>query len=1414
MGKVKSQSISVKTLCIVYWLVASSVLSGQYSNLKFENFSTEDGLSSSTCLEIFQDSEGFLWLGTIDGLNKYDGYHFTTYRPLLDSPHSISNNRIHAIVEDKQSHLWIGTSNGLNLYIRKLDRFQRIDLLQDREKEAQYQEVINDIYFDQATNNLWVATKNGVFRAILDGSLSGGNYQPTFSHYTTEESDNRSIDNNDITSITADSKGNIWFLSRGDYLNRYNTATDDFERVLVEQKSVSKLDQLPKSILIDNEDNFWIGNNLSSLTVWKQSINSFQQLQLVKADIPIFDIYQDSNGIIWVATDGFGLYLLNDEGAIIQHIQNSSKNPFSLPNNQPSKILEDKDGIFWFASYNKGVSKFAISTSLFGHYIYNPEEANSKGSAIAQSVMEDHRGNIWVGTDGNGLLLFDDKTSAYKPFTSNSESFSSLSSDKILYLFEGDDGHIWVCTWDGGLNKFDPIKETFEQFRTDPNNPYSIGQNTVWHAVEDDKNRIWLGTQTAGLNLFDPKTERFYRFKNQSGKANSLISDFVFFLYIDSQNRLLVGTALGLNIIDLQELDKFIPEQLSFKNIQENKIQGNRINFITEDSKGFIWIGSDRGLHKMSSELELLKTYTTANGLPNNLIVGIVEDENGHLWITTKRGISKLDPASDTFKNFNTSDGVQGLEFQSKSIAKTKEGKILAGGINGFNYFDPEDIEQDLPELKPTITGLKLFNQTINPASTFNNRKILDAAISQTSEIELRYDENYITFDFLALNFQNPSRVQYAYRMLGLNEEIIEVGSNLSANYPSLSPGHYTFEIMASLDGNWKDSKATSLKLHVLPPPWRSWWAYVIYILCLSGIAWLGLRYYTRMVREEKERELDHMKLEFFINISHEFRTPLTLILNPVEKILTSYNDSQVVKSSTEVIQKSVHRLLNLVNQLLDFRKLDLGKTRIEIVEGDIVKFCKETFSQFEGLMVKKGLDFSFVSNESSIISHFDPDKLEKIINNLLSNAIKYTDSGGSVTLMVNQLQKSRSASIIRLNKSLEDMVEIRVKDTGIGFKKAQLKDVFNRFFHVDKNIAGTGIGLNYTRSLVEMHNGEISVESTFKQGSCFIVKLPKKSKINESIKIENQSDILKDYAFGQNASTSAEYEFSIQNNVDQEDVETTLLSANSLNKEELPRVLIVEDNQELRTHLKNELSNAYRIREASNGAKGFELATKYFPDIIISDVMMPVMDGFELCSQIKDNLETCNIPVILLTARFLDEDKIKGYKTGADEYLPKPFSIHILRARIQNLLAQKRRLREKFAAIGGIIPATDLTSNSSDQAFLDKATQFVIDNISEDFALDELISHLATSRSQLYRKINALTGNNPSHFIRTIRLKYASQLLLGQQYSIKEIAFMTGFNSRAYFSKTFRELFDKTPKQFIGEHEATQIDDKLSISQ
>lgn len=1385
--------MKIKIIIITVLIVLFTChVQAQYPNLKFENFDTSKGLSSSTCLDIFQDNQGFIWLGTIDGLNKYNGYQFEIYRTILNNSHSISNNRVNTISEDNLGNLWVGTDNGLSVLDKNTDKFFKINLYQAKSTDGTFREVINGLLFDKKDNSLWVASKNGVIKLALENIDYS---KPKFIQYTYNPRDKKSIDNNDVSSISKDKNGNIWIVTKSNNLHRYNYNTNDFTRFSIDFESNQYLNHLPKQFLVDSDGDFWIGNDLSHLIVYNVNKHSFLKVAPVGKSIPIFDLYQDRKGIIWVSTDGDGIYLLDKKKGLLQHLKQNANDPFSLSNNQPSKVLEDSNGIFWIASYNAGVSKLAVAKSSFGHYFYQPGNNKGLSAKIAQSVLQDNKKRIWIGTDGGGLNLFNENTGTFKHFRAQAGNANSLSSDKIVYLLDGGDDVLWVCTWDGGLNKFYTDKGIVKSYKYNRNDPYSLGQNTVWCAEKDAQNRLWLGTSTAGLNLFDPINEKFYQYKNVPGDARSLISNFVFSLYIDSKNRLFVGTSQGLCVTSLSTINTGIPQKINFTEVKIKNIQGNRINYITQDYKGNIWVGSDLGLYELDSNLKLKQSYSSINGLPNNLVVGIQEDNNHNLWISTKGGLSLLNPEKQTFKNFNLHDGLQGTEFQSKSIAKTLDGRIIVGGINGFNIFSPNKISLKSGNVTPVISEIRLFNKKIDAGDTINGRILLNQSISATKEINLKYDEGYISFGFVALHYQNPERVKYAYRMEGLDESFINADISRVANYSNLEPGTYTFEVIASVDGQWDNAKKTSIIINVQSPPWKTWWAYTFYLLAFVFILTYSVYYYTKKVREEKEQELDQMKLNFFINVSHEFRTPLTLILNPVDKILSSFNDPEEVKKSALIIQRSSRRLLHLVNQLLDLRKMDLGKNPLEISKINITKFSKDIFLLFEDLAKAKGIHFVFDAPKKQLYGMFDADKIEKILSNLLSNALKFTDKGGEVTLSIAELTVEKNKPFLKFftKKVIERDIEIRVADTGIGLKKEQMSEVFQRFFHADSSKSGTGIGLNFIKSLVELHQGEIFVESEYQLGSTFIVRLPADLPMPKNHSNQNEPV---NYQLDKISLTSAEYEIAISNDeVDNESVAT--------DKGNRPVVLIVEDNKELRNHLKSELSYQFQVKEAANGAIGLNMIKKIYPDIVISDVMMPEMDGFEMCRQAKNDIETSHIPIILLTARSLEEDRIEGYDTGADEYLSKPFNINVLKARIKNLLEARKRAKERFASIGTILPSSEIATNSIDEAFLDKTTKIVIDNISDpDFTLEDIIKELGIGRSQFYRKISSITGQNPSNFIRTIRLKYASELLLTQKYSIKELTHMCGFNSSAYFTKTFKELFGMTPTQFVEQKE------------
>lgn len=1362
----KYYSVLGLILCLI-----SPDVEAQYQNLKFESYSTIEGLSSSTCTDIFQDSKGFMWFGTIDGLNKFDGYQFTIYRPEYGKSNSLGGNRITSIVEDDFQNLWIGTSTGLNRFDQKTEIFHQV-VLSDNSEESSLVP-INCLVYDHQT--LWVGTVTGLVKI----DLSGGVDQFTTEHYNSSPRSKYQLDQEEVVGIIPVDSGVI-VGTTGSSLNIINTRTAQISQIPGGRKADFEINQLPKSFLLDQQGVLLYGNDLSRMSWFdfKTGTYTFKDYTNGKA-VPVFDIYQDKQGVIWIASDGDGIFLLDRERTLTQQIVHDPQDPSSLPNNQPSKVIEDNEGMFWVATYNEGVCKLSLNKSAFAHVFYRPGRNDGLSSRIAQAVLEDQQGRIWVGTDGGGLNLLNQQLEVKDYFRHQENKSTTISSDKIVYMEEGLSGKLWICTWDGGLNLFDPETGRVKRFTYNPNDPYSIAQNSVWYATQANNGILWCGTLSAGLNAYNPQEDRFYRYNSQT-TGGQLLSDLVFSLLLDSKNRLLIGTDAGLQALDLSKISSLQMDALPLIDARKSQLRGFRINHMIETSHQSYWIATDLGLYHLDGDFNLIKRYTTSEGLPSNLVVGVALDNDGSIWATTKSGLSRLDIKSEDFKNFNIHDGIQGMEFQSKSIFHMSDGRLLVGGINGLNAFRPEDVHLPQEFSTPRITSMSVLNQKIRVGDLFNERVLLDQLINNDTRITLNYDEGFVSLDYVSLHLPNPDRVSYAHRMIGVNEDWVYVKDIRTASYSNLTTGDYRFEVKSALDDDWENAKLASVALKVLPPPWRTWWAYLIYFVLVGGLTWLIFRIYSQRLQEERIHELDQMKLRFFINVSHEFRTPLTLILNPVDKILSSYNDAEVVKESALVIQRSARKLLSLMTQLLDFRKMDLGKTPLELVEGDLVKFCKDTFLLFEDLAKSKALNFKYESSPESIKASFDPDKVEKIITNLLSNAIKFTDPDGTVAM-----------SVKKHTHGNKEYVRIVVSDTGIGFKKEQLKEVFSRFFHVDSTKTGTGIGLNFTKGLVEIHKGEISVESEYKEGSTFTVELPLDKEVYKGAR---HTTLDEGYVLDPAAVLSTAYEVAIS---DHKLIEEEPDSVDSKS----PTVLIVEDNKELRVHLRKELKSGFKVREAANGREGLEKINKYYPDIVISDVMMPEMDGFELCRNAKMNLETCHIPVILLTARSLEEDRIEGYETGADEYLPKPFNVSVLKARINNLLEAKRRLREKFTSVGGMLPSSEITTNTLDEAFLDKATKVILDHVSDqDFRLAELLKEMGVSRSQFYRKVSSLTGQNPSHFIRVIRLKYALDLLRRQEHSVKEIAYMSGFNSSAYFTKTFREHFGKAPNQYLSD--------------
>jgi signal transduction histidine kinase/DNA-binding response OmpR family regulator len=849
-------------------------------------------------------------------------------------------------------------------------------------------------------------------------------------------------------------------------------------------------------------------------------------------------------------------------------------------------------------------------------------------------------------------------------------------------------------------------------------------------------------------------------------------------IFESRKNELWIGTHHGLY--------KYIHNRETFKRYlhdpnDSNSLSSSNIGYICEDKDGILWLGTLGGLNRFDPKSDTFTHYTKEDGLPSNRVQGILEDkDNNALWLSTYEGISRFDLSTKEFRNFDASHGLTGKRLTG-SVLETKNGEFLFGGSNGLNIFHPDDLLSNLEPPDLIISDFKIFNISV----PVGDDSPLQKPIYQTEKIVLASDEHDISFDFLTTHYVDPSQNEYAYMLENYENEWRYVGNTNSAIYPNLPPGEYIFRVKAANNiGVWNE-EGVSIKIIILPPWWATTWAYIVYAIVFFIIIYFTWKIQLKRIRikhnyemtkfeAEKMREVDEMKSRFFANLSHEFRTPLTLIFGPAKDIMENSDDKKA-KQNAGMIKRNASRLYKLVNQLLDLSKLEAGKLKLEASEYDIIPFLKGVVLSFSSLAERQRITLRFNTIEKTLSIYVDKDKVEKIVNNLLSNAFQFTPEGGEIDFTIEKLVEE---------------IEIKIADNGIGIPKEKMNKIFNRFYQLDgshtREGEGTGIGLALTKELVELHKGKIMVESKEGEGSIFTVLLPlgkKHLKPEEIVEKDVEEEELE---------TIEEVEFISEPEMIKEKTDIDVLI-----DVEKPLLLIVEDNSDVRKYIISHLEEDYRIQEAVDGKDGLSQASNHIPDLIISDVMMPNLDGFELCNKLKTNEKTSHIPVIILTAKATSQDKIEGYETGADDYIMKPFEAGELKARIKNLIEMRRKLQEKFSSDDFIIPKE---LSSIDERFLNKVLNAINDHISEEkFSIEDLGNEVAMSRKHLHRKLKALTNKSPSQFIRSIRLSKARMLIKEKKGTISEISFMVGFSTPIYFNKCFKEEFGYSPGEVIG---------------
>lgn len=1360
----------------------------------FEKITTQQGLSQNDVNCVFQDHRGFIWIGTNDGLNRYDGYTFKTFRIGGNAAKNegLASNIISKIKEDDEGNLWIGTPNeGLCKFDIGKEQFTQIRNTITNPNRIADNHIYDIECMDDGT--VWIATSKGV------NIISEENGKIRIS--TLSSAMGGALAHAPFNCISEDDEGQKWLGYNNGIVICKNDGFD------IQTSFVPELKGSAVRHILFSKYGVFVG--VSQGLYFLQKMNSGDSdYYTVKrfSNIVSRDLILDKNNNLFVSTSQ-GLYIFScqfgkDRQITLKAHIKSGLAESELNRNIVTSLIEDSSGIIWIGTNGGGVNKYNPKRKKFRHYKSTGLTGSLSNNKI-RAIFEDSRHNIWFGTEGGGLNFLDHSGNRNfdNGFTTLSLGNNLLENNiyTIIEVGKGENEKIWAGTgYPFRLVQFDIGKDGNPVFR---GNPLPEIPNAVFTMLKDKDGNIWLGTYGSfGLYKYS-QTANGYELSNYKadGQEGDLSSNIIRSLLQDNKGNIWIATDAGLNVLPYNQIGKEKPyfKVYRHKNDDKQSLSYDYVLPLFQSTTGDLWAGTmGGGLNKInySDNLDSITftRFSTSNGFPNDVIKGILEDKDGFLWISSNKGLTRFDPKTSETMNFDISDGLQDFEFGELACCKLSDGMMVFGGVNGFNTFYPEQIIGDMTLPKVAFTDLQVLNESVHVGEKIHSRVILDKVINQTKTIKLKYSENSFAIYFASLHFSAPSKNKYKYMLEGFdNNWIVKRSNEHFAKYTSLKPGKYVFKLYASNnDGVWSKSPR-EIEIIVVPPWWESNIALIIYFLLFVAILLFFQRYSIIRIKQknelmmehfekEKIEELSQMKFRFFTNISHEFRTPLTLIIGSVQKLLKSHTDlPSEIREKYSIIHHNSSIMLRLINQLMDFRKLEQGKMKMEVSEEDLVPFIKNVETSFQDIAVNKGIRITCSYPENSVKVWIDVDKMEKIIYNLLSNAIKFTNQGGHINL-----------NIIDDTES----VIIQVKDDGVGIPKETQVHIFERFYQATKlkqpNFAGTGIGLSYSKGLAELHHGDIRFTSAEGEGSCFEI-LIRKGKDHYS-----QSEIIEDRI----KTEPSIHQIVIKNNLAKRGQKSTEEQKIDSKKRTL---LIVEDNQELLNFLSESFGEDYNIYIAENGMIGLDLALEYDIDLIISDIGMPLKDGFELCSEIKADERLSHIPVILLTAKTTAEDTVKGYQAGADAYVPKPFDFDVLEVQVKSIIQNREELRNKVRQSIEVEPS-EVTTTSADEKFLRKLLSIIEENISNfDFTVEQLAELYGLPQVNINKKLKSLTGLTTNAFVRSIRLKRASQLLKTGRYSVADVTYEVGFSDLKYFRSCFKKEFNLTPSAYIKQHQS-----------
>lgn len=1440
----KRLDVLILLLSITVFIIAQPVC-------QVKHFSVNDGLAQGNVMGMLQDQKGFIWFSTWNGLSKYDGYTFKTYKTSQEDRYAFGSNRMGTISESKYGAIWCPTYDGQAcLFDVETEKF--IDVLQPLEITTKHSNYVSRI-LSLKKGIAWIICKNGYTYRADEQLCKHGEGITLYSTFTKnlkgdriytvyQDSDedewiltnkgvtivgNKRVDTDFPFQYITQIKENIYLIADKGKLAQYNFQTQKlkFINIPCSHNRITNVTAIGTETLALGTDN--------GLILYSTPDNTFRQIDIRTSTQPsnyVEQVYQDKQQNIWVFSQSSGIirilpgsdekeHLFTPQNEVIRHGRNSRK-----------LIFEDKTGNLWVLPTNGNLSYYDRKEKKLKPLLTDTDNPKSIFSPLVRFYTLDTQGNCWLATargidrisffpqsfqfyqtdyeaetraflrDSNNRLWSASKASYIQIYAPDGSLEGYLSpqgnivKEKQLFyngvyaIMEDKEKNIWLGTKGAGLFQLTPKginRYSVTCFKHQPNNPYSISDNSIYSIFQDSHNRIWIGCYGGGLNLLIRRNNQTPIFIHSNNELKNYPTDYGMKVRNITEapgGVLMVGTTNGL----LTFSNKFeLPEEVKFyRNCHQpgdkNSLSTNDITHIYTDKRKTTYVISFTGgiskiiSGQLLSEQIRFKNYDQSNGLASDLTLSMTEDTHNHLWIVSEIALSRFNPGNETFENYTLgSTYQQQFNFSEALPVINARKQIVLGTDKGFLEISPDKMRKSTYVPPIVFTGFKIQG---HPA---------DHPIDNLKELELKASQRNVTFQFAALDYVNPDNILYAYRLQGLEDEWNEVDNNRSASYINLPAGQYQLQIKSTnSDGVWTDNIRT-LSIHVLPTFWETYWAWLLYfilfILFTATIVYVLFYIYRLRHQVDMEQQLANVKLRFFTDISHELRTPLTLIGSPVAEVLENEPLSPTAREHLTLVRRNTERMLRLMNQILDFRKIQNQKMKLLVENTDLIPLLQKVMDSFLLIAKEKEIDYRMQSATKSVFGWIDRDKFEKIFFNLLSNAFKYTPNGKAITVKVTPHK---------------DTIDIEVADEGIGIATEKLRTLFQRFETlVKENILqpSSGIGLSLVKEMVEIHHGSIKVDSQPGVGSRFTVTLPLQKQAFEK---DTQAEfILNDT---QSSSPTA---------TDEDTKGTDAKETYDNNTTDCHSILVVEDNKELRTFLKNSLSGDYTVITASNGEEGLQSAIDNLPDLIISDVMMPVMDGLEMVKHIKENNSICHIPIIILSAKASLDDRIAGLEQGIDDYITKPFSATYLKTRIVTLLRQRKSLQEMYMAqltesknaiISGNLTPSQPQITPFDEQFMQKVMEFMeqqMDN--SELTIDAFAEHLMMSRTIFYRKLKSIIGLTPVDFIREIRIKRAVQLIDSGEYNFSQIAYMTGFSDPKYFSKCFKKVMGVTPSEY-----------------